>query len=140
MQGHILVVLLLSIAFTDGFVLDCKFILLNSDLIKSVFLIALVKPKCPIKKYKPGKYITGYDLLLHQDLHERVKYLEILAKDCRVHLNIKGSYYQLATPTQYVPSSDYDLVIGHGIQFVLHEESNQNLCNKQCLSNSININ
>ncbi|CAF2345828.1 unnamed protein product [Rotaria sp. Silwood2] len=115
MQGHILVFLLLSITFTEG-------ILFSS------------KPKCPIKVYKSSKYITGNKLLLHENFHDRVKPLENVAKDCKVHLYIKESYYQLRDPAQQVLVSEADMVIGHGFQFELRDENNAVLCNKICLS------
>ncbi|CAF0934350.1 unnamed protein product [Rotaria sp. Silwood1] len=115
MQGHILVFLLLSIAFTEG-------ILFSS------------KPKCPIKVFKSSKYIIGDKLLLHENFHDRVKPLENVAKDCRVHLYIKGSYYQLKDPAQQVLVSEADIVIGHGFQFEFRDEKNALLCNKICLS------
>jgi hypothetical protein len=137
MQGRILVVLLLSIAFTEGFLFSCKFILPNYNLIKSIFLTAT--PKCQIKKYKSSKYIIGEQLLLHEDFHDRVKPLENLAKDCKVRLYIKGSYYQLPNPAQQVSVSDADIIIGHGFHFELRDEDNALLCNKVCLGKSINI-
>jgi hypothetical protein len=97
------------------------------------------KSKCPIKKYKSSKYITGDQLLLHENFHDRIKPLENLAKDCKIRLYIKGSYYQLANPSQQVLISDADLVIGHGLQFEIRNEDNGILCNKNCLSKSKNI-
>jgi len=107
-------------------------------LIKTSFSL-IAKPKCQIKKYKPGKYITGDQLLVHEDFHDRVKPLENVAKDCKVRLYIKGSYYQLPNPAQQVLVSDADIVIGHGFQFELRDENNAFLCNKLCLSKSIYI-
>lgn len=98
------------------------------------FLIA--KDKCPIKKYKSSKYITGDPLLIHENFHDRVKPLESLAKECKIHLYIKGSYYQLPNPSQQVLVSDADLVIGHGFRFEIRDEKDTVQCNKICLSKS----
>lgn len=65
-----------------------------------------------------------------------MKPLETVAKDCKVHLYIKGSYYQLRDPAQQVLVSDADIVIGHGFQFELRDEKDALLCNKVCLSKS----
>jgi hypothetical protein len=65
--------------------------------------------------------------------------LENLAKDCKIRLYIKGSYYQLPDPSQQVLISDADLVIGHGFQFEIRDEDNTMLCNKICLGKSIKI-
>ncbi|CAF1066097.1 unnamed protein product [Rotaria magnacalcarata] len=117
MQGRIFVFLFLSIAFTEGFLFSSK-------------------PKCQIKTYKASKYITGDKLLVHEDFIDRVKPLENLAKDCKVILYIKGSYYQLPNPAQQVLVSEADIAIGHGFQFELRDEKNALLCNKICLSNN----
>lgn len=97
------------------------------------------KSKCPIKKHKSNKYITGYDLLLHENFYDRIKPLENLAKDCKIRLYIKGSYYQLAKPTEQVSYSDYDIVIGHAFRFEFRDENNAIACNQVCLSKSINF-
>ncbi|CAF0835014.1 unnamed protein product [Rotaria sordida] len=115
MQGHTLAFLLLSIVFAEGIFFSSK-------------------PKCPIKVYKSSKYITGDTLLLHENFHPRVKPLENVAQGCKVHLYIKGSYYQLRDPAQQVLVSEADVVIGHGFQFELRDEKNALLCNKICLS------
>ena len=99
-------------------------------------MFALAKPKCPIKKFKATKHISGNDLLVHENFQERVKSIDDVAKSCKVIVYIKGSYYQLGSPTQSVPYNDYDLVIGHGFQFQLRDESNAMLCNEICLSKS----
>ncbi|CAF3428048.1 unnamed protein product [Rotaria socialis] len=117
MQGRIFVFLFLSIAFTEGFLFSSK-------------------PKCQIKTYKAGKYITGDKLLVHEDFIDRVKPLETVAKDCKVILYIKGSYYQLPDPAKQVLVSEADIAIGHGFQFELRDEKNALLCNKICLSNN----
>ena len=96
----------------------------------------LAKDKCPIKKYSSSKYITGEPLLVHTDFYDRVKTVEKAAKDCKVHVYIKGSYYQLPNPSQQVLISDADLVIGHGFRFEVRDENNALLCNKLCLSRS----
>lgn len=96
----------------------------------------LAKPKCQIKKFKATKHITGTDLLIHENFHERVKSIDDVAKSCKVVVYIKGSYYQLGSHTASVPYSDYDLVIGHGFQFQLRDEHNAMLCNELCLSRS----
>ncbi|UJR28622.1 hypothetical protein I4U23_009855 [Adineta vaga] len=115
MQGYTFVFLILSITLIDG-------------------LFFSSKPKCPIKHYKSSKYITGDQLLVHEDFYERVKALETVAKECKVHIYVKGSYYQLPNPAQQVLVSDADLVIGHGFQFEVRNENNALLCNKLCLS------
>ncbi|CAF1413722.1 unnamed protein product [Didymodactylos carnosus] len=92
--------------------------------------------KCPIKQYKSGKYITGNNLLINENLFDRLKSLESLAKDCQVHVNVKGSYYQLAYPSQQVTSSDVDLVAGHGFKFELLDTDDRMLCNSICLGKS----
>ena len=73
---------------------------------------------------------------MHEDFYERVKSLEDVAKECKVHIYVKGSYYQLPNPSQQVLVSDADLVIGHGFQFEVRNENNALLCNKICLSKS----
>ncbi|CAF4070508.1 unnamed protein product [Rotaria sp. Silwood2] len=115
MQDCILVFLLLCITFTEGFLFSSR-------------------PKCQIKVYGSSKYILGDKLLLHENFHDRVKPLENVAKDCKVRLYIKGSYYQLQDPAQQVLVSEADIVIGHGFQFELRDEDNTPLCNKLCLS------
>ncbi|CAF1262837.1 unnamed protein product [Rotaria sordida] len=115
MQVRILVLLLLSIAFTEGFFFNSK-------------------PKCQIKAYGSSKYIIGDKLLLHENFRSRVKPLENVAKDCKVRLYIKGSYYQLQDPVQQVLVSEADIAIGHGFRFELRDEDNVVLCNKLCLS------
>ncbi|CAF0843775.1 unnamed protein product [Adineta ricciae] len=115
MQSYTLVCLILVIALTEG-------------------LFFSSKPKCPIKQYKSSKYIVGDKLLVHEDFYERVKSLEDVAKDCKVRIYVKGSYYQLPNPSQQVLVSDADLVIGHGFQFEVRNENNALLCNKICLS------
>ena len=96
----------------------------------------LAKPHCPIKKYKAGKYIVGDQLLVHEQFYDRVTPLEEVAKNCKVNLHIKGSYYQLANAAQQVLVSDADRVIGHGFQFELRDLQSAILCNKVCLSKS----
>jgi hypothetical protein len=63
--------------------------------------------------------------------------LETVAKDCKVHIYVKGSYYQLKNPAQQVLVSEADIVIGHGFEFEVRDETNALLCNKLCLSRSI---
>jgi hypothetical protein len=99
-------------------------------------VIILAKPKCLIEKYKSSKHISGDQLLLHKDFHERVKKVESVAKECHVHVYVKGSYFQLQHPSEQVLVSDADLVIGLGFQFELRDENNAMLCNKLCLSTS----
>ena len=96
----------------------------------------LVGSKCDIKKYKSSKQITGDPLLVNKAFVSRVEAIEKIAKNCKVHVYVKGSYYQLKDPSAYVPTSDVDMVIGHGFQFELRDESNAMLCNKHCLSQS----
>ena len=134
MQDRILVALLFSVAFTEGIFFSCKFCRLTSRISKVNFIYFTAGPKCPIKKYKSNKYIIGDPLLLHEDFHDRVKPLENVAKDCKVRLYIRGSYYQLQNPSQQVLVSDADRVIGHGFRFELRDEKNGVLCNKICLS------
>lgn len=96
----------------------------------------LAKNKCPIKKYGSSKVLPGEPLLVNENFKDRVKSIEKAAKDCKVHVYIKGSYYQVASSSQQVPYADYDLVIGHGFRFEIRDESNALLCNKICLSRS----
>ncbi|CAF0979550.1 unnamed protein product [Adineta ricciae] len=114
---------------------NCIFIIL---LFSSITLVDSIlfssKPKCPIKKYKSSTYITGDQLLLDENFHDRVKPLENVAKTCKVRLTIRGSYYQLTQADQQVLVNDADLVIGHGFRFELRDEKNGVLCNKICLS------
>lgn len=72
--------------------------------------------------------------MLHEDFHDRVKPLETVAKDCKVHLYIKGSYYQLRDPSQQVLVNEADLIIGHAFRFELRDEKDALLCNRVCLS------
>lgn len=72
--------------------------------------------------------------MVHENFYERVKSLDTLAKDCKVHVYIKGSYFQLKDPAQQVQYSEVDLAIGHGFQFELRDEKNAVLCNTLCLS------
>jgi hypothetical protein len=104
--------------------------------IQIIIKIILFLAKCPIKKYKSSNYITGNQLLVHEDFKSRVAALENVAKNCRVHIYVTGSYYQLQNPSQQVPASDADIVIGHAFQFELRDENNGYLCNKLCLSKS----
>ncbi len=100
------------------------------------YLSLLAKPKCPIKKYKSTKYITGEQLLVNEDFEDRVDAVEKVAKECKVHVYVKGSYYQIANPAQQVLVSEADIVIGHAFHFEVRDESNGLLCNKLCLSRS----
>ncbi|UJR20908.1 hypothetical protein I4U23_024017 [Adineta vaga] len=112
MQSRILFVLFISISLTE------------------------TKPKCPIKKYKLNTYITGDQLLLEAGFHDRIKPLENAAKNCKVRLVTRGSYYQLPEPEQQVPTNEADIVIGHGFHFQLRNEDNAIICNKKCLENN----
>jgi hypothetical protein len=115
MQGRMLVFLFLALTLTEGFIFNTK-------------------PKCPIKKYKSTKYITGEQLLVHEDFEDRVDAVEKVAKDCKVHIYMKGSYYQLQNPAQQVLVTEADIVIGHAFYFEVRDESNALLCNQLCLS------
>ncbi|CAF1551522.1 unnamed protein product, partial [Didymodactylos carnosus] len=90
--------------------------------------------KCPIKRYKSGKYFLGDKLDVQETMHERIKLLETLAKDCQVLVHVKGSYYQLQNPAAQVPISDSNLVIGHGFAFELRDAQDRMLCNSVCLN------
>ena len=130
MQGCVFVVLLLALTLTEG-------LFFNSTLffnLKLKIYLSLLENKCPIKKYKSTKYITGEQLLVNEDFEDRVDAVEKVAKECKVHVYIKGSYYQIASAAQQVLVSEADLVIGHAFRFELRDESNALLCNKLCLS------
>ncbi|CAF1273064.1 unnamed protein product [Adineta steineri] len=114
MQGHTVVFLFLLVALTEG--------------------LFFTTSKCPIKKYKAGKYIVGDQLLVHDDFKDRVTSLESVAKTCKVHIYVKGTYYQLQNPAQQVLVADADVVIGHGFNFEMRDENNALICNKVCLS------
>jgi hypothetical protein len=60
-----------------------------------------------------------------------------VAKTCKVHVYVKGSYYQLPNPAQQVYVDEADVVIGHGFQFELRDETNALLCNSLCLGKSM---
>jgi len=104
----------------------------------SYYKLIYLANKCPIKQYKSSKYITGYQLLVHNDFVDRVKGVENAAKNCKVAVYITGSYYQLSDPTLQVLVSEADLVIGHAFQFELRDLNNAIVCNKLCLSKSKN--
>lgn len=87
-----------------------------------------------MKKYGSSSYIVGDPLLVHEDFKPRVADIEKIAKDCRVRVFVKGSYYQLARPTDQTLVAEADLVIGHGFKFELRDSTNALLCNKLCLS------
>lgn len=91
-----------------------------------------------MKKYGSSSYIVGDPLLVHENFKSRVDDVERVAKDCKVRVYIKGSYYQLAKPTDQALVAEADLVIGHGFKFEVRDSSNGLLCNKLCLSRSIN--
>ncbi|CAF1162345.1 unnamed protein product [Rotaria sp. Silwood1] len=114
MQGHILVASLFFITLTEGFLINFS--------------------KCPIKKHKATKYIKGDPLLVHKDFEDRLKSVEKAAKDCNVHVYVKGSYFQTPDPAQAVPIVDADLAIGHGFRFELRDTNDALVCNSLCLS------
>ncbi|CAF2151074.1 unnamed protein product [Rotaria magnacalcarata] len=114
---------------------------MQSYIAVSIFCLVLVaegflfsSSKCPIKKHKADKIIIGDPLLVHKDFEENLKSIEKAAKDCKVHVFVKGSYYQLPNPNSRAPFGDEDLVIGYAFQFELRDEQNGILCNKLCLS------
>lgn len=96
------------------------------------YYLLFFSAKCPIEKYKSGS-ITGVPLLAHKDFEKAFKIVEKAAKDCKVHVNIKSSYYQLPSSSDNVESQNAALVVGRGFQFDLRTESNSMLCNKVCL-------
>ncbi|CAF3355062.1 unnamed protein product [Rotaria socialis] len=119
MQGYIAVILFCLVLVAEGFLFSSS--------------------KCPIKKHKPGKIITGDPLLVHKDFEDSLKQIEKAAKDCKVHVFVKGSYYQLPNPSSRAPFGDEDIVIGQAFQFELRDEQNGILCNKLCLSRNPSV-
>ncbi|CAF2495147.1 unnamed protein product [Rotaria sp. Silwood2] len=63
-----------------------------------------------------------------------IKSVEKSAKECNVHVYVKGSYYQMEDPAKPVLVSEADIVIGHGFRFELRNTDNSMACNKLCLS------
>lgn len=74
--------------------------------------------------------------MVNENFKAVVKTLESIAKDCKVHVYVTGSYYKIKDPAQQVLITEADLVVGHGFKFELRDTNNAILCNEYCLQKS----
>jgi hypothetical protein len=92
------------------------------------------KNKCPVQVIKGGKEFSGEKIMADKEFSPFIKSIAAVAKGCKVRVRVVDSFKQLATPTEYVLSSQMPLALGRGIHFDLQDPKGATVCNKLCMT------